>query len=576
MLKKLLCLYFVALLIFLLSAIYITYPLIFHLGNAAVDLGDSYFIAWVMNWNIHAFFTNPLSIFNAPIYYPYVNSLAFSESFITSSILAIIPLKLIGQPIFAVNFTLISSIFMVGFSTFILSFYITKNFLASVLSGLILVFSPAFLDKEVHIQILSIQWVPLSILCFLIFTKVFRTRYLFLSLLFFLLQLYNSFLPGYFLFSFYFIYLLFLGLYKRNVFKKIFTKNTLLLVILTFVLILPLAKPYYDVYKEYDGARNIRDSIHFALQPEDLIYPNQQTRLQPLLLQISNFKNYSRYDEVKYGYIGLIFSILSVITVIYFIKTIRKKDLMLKSFLTTGIFGLILSFGPALHFNRETIHWPFPIILPYAFFYYIIPGFKGFRNSERWEILFVFCLSIGIAIFLNQTLKLNKKRIIIYLFLILAVIAEFNFPMQIFSIPQVKDFPKVYAWLNSTPKNSAYINMPIYNWNSPNSSAEFKREYYSTLNFRKSVNGYSGFSPAKWQRNAIYLFNNFPSKNSVFKIKSMNVNYLIVNKDEYDFLFSQNKYLFGNGNKVIQTLNSNLSIKLIKKFDNTYIYSFNK
>ena len=121
--------YIVSLFIFVFSALFITYPLIFHMGDMAVDLGDSYLVSWIINWVNHAIFTNPLNLFNAPIYFPYSNSLAFSEPFITSSILSFIPLKLIEDPMVAVNFTLISSIFMVGYFTFLLSYYITKDFL---------------------------------------------------------------------------------------------------------------------------------------------------------------------------------------------------------------------------------------------------------------------------------------------------------------------------------------------------------------------------------------------------------------------------------------------------------------
>ncbi|OGH06317.1 MAG: hypothetical protein A2171_00985 [Candidatus Levybacteria bacterium RBG_13_35_9] len=101
-----------------------------------------------MNWNIHQLFLNPSDLFNANIYYPYKNSLAFSETFLTSSVLSIIPMWLLKEPIVAVNFTLISSIFMVGFFTFILAFYLTKNFWPSLISGLLIIFSPLFLDKK--------------------------------------------------------------------------------------------------------------------------------------------------------------------------------------------------------------------------------------------------------------------------------------------------------------------------------------------------------------------------------------------------------------------------------------------
>ena len=575
LLKKILNPFTLAFIIFLISSVYITYPLIFHLGDLVTGYGDQYLISWIMNWNIHQLFINPLDLFNANIYYPYKNSLAFSETFLTSSVLSIIPMWLLKEPIVTVNFTLISSIFMVGFFTFILSFYLTKNFWASLISGLLIIFSPVFLDKKTHIQMLSIQWIPLSILFFIMLTKSFKPRYLLFSMLFFLLQFYNSFLPGYFLIFFYLIYLFFIFIKDKNKIIKLFTKTNFLILLSTFVLMIPIIKPYYDVFKEYNAARNIRDAIHFALQPEDLIYPNEHTVLEPLLLQISNIKQYKQTDEIKSGYIGLVFTLLSLLTIFYAIKKINKKNILENSFLTAGLLGLILSFGPALHFARETIHKPFVIILPYAIFYYIIPGFSGFRNSSRWEMLFIFSIAILISIVLPSILKNNKKSLIIYLLLIVGIVAEYNFPMKFYPVTQVKDFAQSYKWLSNTPKNSIYITMPIHNWNSPNYAIELEREYYSTQNFRKTVNGYSGFSPFKWQEDILYLFSNFPENESILRIKKMGVNYIIVNKNEYDSLYKNKYYLLGDGDYVIKELNDSSEIELKEKFEDTYVYGFN-
>lgn len=162
---------FVAFFIFFLLASYITFPLIFNMGSMATGLGDELVIAWIQNWVIHSFAVNPFAIFEANLYFPYHNTLAYSDLFLTSSIFSILPLKLIGEPIAVVNFTLISSLVLLGFSIYLLCFYLTKNFWPSLLSGILVIFSPAVLDKATHLQILAIQWVPLAILFFLIFIK---------------------------------------------------------------------------------------------------------------------------------------------------------------------------------------------------------------------------------------------------------------------------------------------------------------------------------------------------------------------------------------------------------------------
>ncbi|MEK7551602.1 MAG: hypothetical protein AAB532_03300 [Patescibacteria group bacterium] len=562
--------------IFLISAIYITFPLIFNLGSLITGYGDQYLHVYVMNWIVNIIFTNPLSLFDGTIYYPFINPIAYSDIFITSSVLGIIPLLLIQEPVSIVNFTLISSIFMVGFFTFILSFYLTKNFWASLVSGLLIIFSPLFLDKKTHIQILSIQWVPLAILFFIIFVNNLKSRYLFLSLLFFLFQFYNSFLPGYFISFFYAIYLIFSFFKDKKLFKNIVSKNNLLILVFFIILIIPIIKPYIDVDNKYYAKRDIRDSIHFALQPEDLIYPNEHTVLEPILLEISNWQKYLRTDEIKSGYMGLMFSVLGVFVIFYSIKKFRILNIVDRSFFITGILGLILSFGPALHFARQTIHSPFPIILPYALFYYIIPGFNGFRNSARWEILFMFCMAILISLTLSLILKNFKKAWIIYIILIFGIVAEYNFPMKFYKVLSINNFPKVYQWMNTTSKDSVFVLMPIYNWNSPNSYIELERQYFYTKNFRKVINGYSGFSPLEWQENVLFFFNDFPNTKSLEKLKNIGVDYVIVNIDEYNNLYKNKYYRLGDGNFVISSLNKSSIIFFKEKIGQTYIYSFNK
>lgn len=574
--KNLLC-PIIAFLIFVAASIYITFPLIFHLGNLATGLGDELVISWIQNWVIHSILTNPLDIFNANIYYPYQNSLAFSDLFLTSSILSILPLKIIGEPITAVNFTLISSLLMLGFFSYLLIRFLTKDFLLSILGGVLIIFSPATLDKVVHLQVLAVQWVPLSILFFLLFIKKYHKRYLVLSLMFFLLQTYNSFLPGYFILFSYLIILILLFFYNRRTFNLVLAKKNIAIAAVFILLLIPVALPYYRVSQEFNYKRDIREAIHFALQPQDLIYPNQYTRLQDDLVKIFPANKLSRT-----GYLGFAFSILSILTLAAFFVRFKKKEIIFSSFNIIAIIGLIMSFGPFLHWSGKTIHEPFPIPLPYAVFYYIFPGFQGFRNSARWEMLFVLTMSVAICLLLFSVLRKTNRltKAVIYSFLILLVIAEYNFPMKFVKVVQAKDFPKVYAWLKNLPGDIKIIEMPVYNWNlQPFVSSERTREYYSTIHFKKIVNGASGFSPPPWQNMALNLLANFPSNETISSLREININYIIVHKREYDTLWESQYVVNGkriqDGNAVILALAKNQNLNLIIKFDEDFVFQLN-
>src|SRR5260221_3501533 len=76
---------FFSLLIYIILGIYITYPLIFHMDTY---VNGEIVIPWIQSWDIHVIFTNPFHIFDANAYYPFHNTLAYSETFLTTSLLA--------------------------------------------------------------------------------------------------------------------------------------------------------------------------------------------------------------------------------------------------------------------------------------------------------------------------------------------------------------------------------------------------------------------------------------------------------------------------------------------------------
>jgi hypothetical protein len=401
----------IVLLLFFVLACYITFPLIFKITSLATGYSDELFIAWNHAWNIHVFFTNPssiLNIFNAPLFFPYKNALAYSDVYFTNSLLLGLPVLLLKEPIVANNLTIILSLTFLGFFTYLLSFYLTKDYITSFIAGLLVQFCPVMLTEFVHIQILASYLVPLSIIFLLEFFKTRKTIFCALFLFIFILQMYNSFLPGYFIFFTGLILIFFYTLSHKN-FKWIFTKKNIALGLSAFILCLPVIIPYFAVSRQFNYVRDIRETIHFALQPEDLLTTIPEDRFQPLISKIPVNLNLPQNAEIKPGFIGLPFLVLLIISLIYFAKKSLKKDFAIWGILVSACLGLLLSLGPFLHWQRLTIHHPFPIPLPYALFYYLVPGFQGIRDSARWEMLFILFSAVFVGFVLHAFFKKNRS-----------------------------------------------------------------------------------------------------------------------------------------------------------------------
>lgn len=568
-----------SLLVFAAAALYITYPLVFHFTSIATGLGDELVISWIQNWVIHALVTNPLHIFEANIYYPFHDSLAYSVLLIPTSILAAIPLWIFKEPIVTFNFTQITSFLLLGFSGYLFCFYITEDFWLSILSGLLIIFSPVVLDKRIHLQVLASEGVVLSLLFFLHFLKRGKSTLLLWSLLIFVIQTYNDFLTGYFVLFGYVTFSFVYFLTHRKLFLRLVTTKSIMYIVLSFLLIVPIAIPYFHVSAEFQYTRDIRDAIHLAIQPEDLLNSGGFSRLQPFLSLIP-VKQTSAYGEIKPGFLGLVLTILTCMVFVFAWKKRQQSKTywMFYASLTTALIGLVLSFGPALHINRVTIHKPFPILLPYALFYYLLPGFQGFRNAARWEVLFVIFIAICSCIMLKDLLKnVSKKRKVIFLFIVLSfVVFEYN-PLHFVAVPQLKNFPKEYQWLQTTPKDTKIVEMPIYNWSMlPYSYQEQLRGYYNTSYFRTTMSGFTGFSPPPWQTLVTTILHDFPYDSDIQRLKQLQIHYILVHKDEFDVLYQNHftvyKKQIADGQSIINSLQQNPQVKLVKTFGSTYIY----
>ena len=86
--------------IYSLLTLLLTYPLIVNLTTAVPnDIGDPLLNTWILAWDTHALLTDPLNLFNANIFHPLPNTLAYSEHLISTALLAL-PLQLFfGEPI---------------------------------------------------------------------------------------------------------------------------------------------------------------------------------------------------------------------------------------------------------------------------------------------------------------------------------------------------------------------------------------------------------------------------------------------------------------------------------------------
>lgn len=478
--------------LFTIFTIVVTWPLILNLNNSIIDKVDGLLITWIINWNIHNF------SFNTNIFFPYTNTLAFSEMFFTQSLIALPFVLMFKEPLMAYNINFLLGFVLTGFSVYLLVKYLTSDVKASLLAGIVFTFSTIHLNYMAHLQLFNF-W-PVVLAVYFLFQKKYK-----LFVLMFLVSTLTTVL------FFYFLVLI-------TVLWGFFDKKSFMYLFFSCLITAPFLIPYYLVSRQFNYQRPITDAIHFSFQIPDLINVGNSSHLYNFVGKLSN-------DTP--GYLGGVFMILAI-GLIWNLRKIwgNKKA---RFFIILAAISFVLSLGPALHIFRNTIHvGPIPAIpLPYLIFYYVVPGFAGMRTPSRWLILMAFALIMSIAILLAKKIDVNKLIILAVL-----VIFEINLPLPYKKVPSLKEFPPEQVWLKNNYKGAPIVQFPIYGWwDNPGVEVETMREYYSTIHWHPMYNGYSGFSPKEWEERVQWLQKEFPSAETISYLKGKGIKLVLAPKD---------------------------------------------
>ncbi|MCX7840198.1 MAG: hypothetical protein N2559_12200, partial [Anaerolineae bacterium] len=115
-----------AMLLFLALTLVMTNPLVLHLTYAVEDKQDALLNTWIIAWVGHALITDPLNLFHANIFYPYPNTLAFSETLLPQGLFAL-PFNLaFDNTILGYNLVLLASFFLAAYGMYLLVFDVTR------------------------------------------------------------------------------------------------------------------------------------------------------------------------------------------------------------------------------------------------------------------------------------------------------------------------------------------------------------------------------------------------------------------------------------------------------------------
>jgi hypothetical protein len=547
-----------SLIIYVLLSLLLTYPLLFHLSDAVPnDIGDPLLNTWILAWDSHALLNDPFNLFNANIFYPLPNTLAYSEHLFSTALLAL-PIQVSsGEPILAYNLSLLSSFPLAAFGMYLLALHWTRRRSAAFIAGLIFGFAPYRFAAIAHLQLLTFQWLPFILLLVdkiiaaverparagATIERTARLQLYLALLIFLLLQILASWYLA--LYSGLILGLYFLSLLLSHRLKAASLALLTSIFLISIFLSLAFILPYLSLLDELGQARPLALALSLAAAATDFLAAAPFNSLfGPLTASFRTRPNFSEENTLFLGFIAPLLALVALLTLLNhaFKRLIPSHTPSYTP--QTRHYGLRFTPSTPILLTLVTVLFlSLTLTLPtlYGWLATLIPATTIIRVPSRWLIPGLFALA-GLAAFgyamINEQLAMNNEQvksknkpaptnhkfhpsyithytlhftfyvlhttrhasgtIVLLTCASLLMLETLSIPLPLAQVENRATLKPVYSWLaeenRSTPL--ALLELPLHSAPAPE-YPEVKRLYASSLAWWRLVNGYSGYTPPR-------------------------------------------------------------------------------
>ena len=141
-----------------------SWPLVLDLaGSGVMDRPDGRLNAWILAWDVHALLHDPARLFQAPIFHPLPDALAFSENLLLPAVLAA-PAILLGGPVLGYNLVLLASLVFSGLGAQLLARRVSGDRWAAFVGGVFFAAGAHRWIRLAHLHAQVTLFLPLALL----------------------------------------------------------------------------------------------------------------------------------------------------------------------------------------------------------------------------------------------------------------------------------------------------------------------------------------------------------------------------------------------------------------------------
>jgi hypothetical protein len=497
----------------LLLAIVHTWPMAANPGRHSLnDNGDAQLNEWILAWVAHQLPRDPAHLFEANIFYPAHDALAFSEPLIVPAMLGA-PLAWMGAtPVLVHNLLLMAGLALSAFAGYLLVEAWTGDAIAGLLTGSAFAFNTHTLTRLAHIQAAHIYGLPLALLLTdrLLRGGSWRDAILLAACVAML-----AYTSGY-LFVFVVVMMAVVALVRYREWIGTRAKTVIpqfaLAAIVSAAAIFPLSMPYRRVADEQHMVRTLESVNQYSATPAGYLAASSR-------IHMATWSAPFFHDPVNSFFPGFTVIVLTIVGAIAAVRHPAWRP-RITSVVAVAVVGFVLSLGTAT-----------PV---YAWLFHAFPPVQGLRAAARFGNLFLLGLAVlaglGLASLRARStpegarlpLQPRTTSTIAIVLICLVNLEALRAPLE------YRDFtgiPGIYRLLADAPGQVILAEQPFY----PRSAAFENAPYVlaSTAHWRPLMNGYSGYTPASYGHYAD-TFWYFPEERSIAAMKGAGVTHVMV------------------------------------------------
>lgn len=534
-----------------LLAVIVTHPLWLNLDAAVPsDIGDPLLNAWTLAWDAHALISDPMRLFDANIFFPLPNTLAYSEHMLATALLALPLQGVTGEPLVAYNASLLMSFSLGGLGMYLLCLRWTRCRSAAFLAGMAFAFAPYRLAAISHLQLLTLQWLPFSLLAFdwLVeraagtHSKARPATAAGLVVLFSALQVLSSWYLAVFSALVGGVYVLArLAATRRWAHLGRALAWLAACGMALAALVAPMAVRYLDVLPQLYAARPAEMAATLAARPGDFLAAAPLLRLAGPLTEY--FRTRPGFTEEHNLYPGLLIALLALVGLMTvgqrgsraprrrLVRTLALAAMLVVALALTfdGPHQALVSLVPPLGVVRVPVRWMIPATFALA-------GLAGYGLT--W-LMHVIPTCAGMKWWINRSHSAPRVVGIIVGACLLA--ESIAVPLPLAQVGSTREWAPVYGVLReltlaSDAPPGAVVELPLHVAPAPE-YPETRRMLASRLGWWGLVNGYSGFTPPRQAALGEQL-DGFPSARALAALRDLaasGVRYLVMHPGEAPF-----------------------------------------